>query len=145
MKALAIAMALFATTAAATTAAHAETHEVKMMNRSDGGAMVYEPSYLHIAPGDTVKFIPTDPSHNAQTIDGMIPEGAEAFRSKISQEFEVALEVPGNYGIKCTPHFGMGMVMLIQVGDDAPAPVLAEKLPKRAKDRFDEILAAMPQ
>lgn len=122
----------------------AETHEVQMYNRSDNGPMIYEPSFLSIAPGDTVRFVPTQPSHNAATIDGMIPEGAEPFKSKINEDFSVTLTVPGSYGIKCSPHFAMGMVMLIEVGD-APAPALPEDLPARARERFEAILAANPQ
>jgi len=126
------------------TPAFAETHEVQMFNRSDNGPMIYEPSFLKIAPGDTVHFIPAQPSHNAATIDGMIPEGAEPFKSKINEDFSVTLTVPGSYGIKCSPHFAMGMVMLIEVGE-APAPDLPADLPARAKERFEKILAANPQ
>lgn len=122
---------------------HAETHEVKMLNRSDNGAMIYEPSFLNIAPGDTVRFIPAQPNHNAATIDGMIPAGAEPFKSKINEDFSVTLTVPGSYGIKCSPHFAMGMVMLIQVGE-AAAPDLPADLPARARERFAKILAANP-
>ena len=64
-------------------AALAEVHEVHMLNRNDQGPMVYEPQRLRIAPGDTVRFLPTQPGHNAATIDGMIPEGAEPFLSLI--------------------------------------------------------------
>lgn len=47
---------------------------------------------------------------------------------------------PGVYGIKCTPHFAMGMVMLVQVGD-APANLdaaKAAKLPKKAQERMNK-------
>jgi pseudoazurin len=108
---------------------HAETHEVRMYNRSDNGPMIYEPSLLRIAPGDTVRFIPAQPSHNAATIDGMIPAGAEPFTSKINEDFSVTLTVPGAYGIKCSPHFAMGMVMLIEVGE-VVSPALPEDLPE---------------
>lgn len=124
---------------------HAETHEVHMFNRSDNGAMIYEPSFLRIAPGDTVRFVPTQPSHNAATIDGMIPAGAAPFKSKINEDFSVALTVPGRYGIKCSPHFAMGMVMLIEVGDEAATSDLPADLPARARERFDKILAANPR
>lgn len=43
----------------------AEVHEVKMLNRGATGSMVYEPDYLRIAPGDSVKFIATQSGHNA--------------------------------------------------------------------------------
>lgn len=133
--------ALIALLALATPAC-AETHEVKMFNRNDKGSMIYEPQYLEIAPGDTVKFLAAQPSHNAATIDGMIPEGAEPFKGGINEEIEVTLTVPGTYGIKCSPHFAMGMVMLIRVGG-GPGAELPEDLPARARQRFEEILAQM--
>ena len=119
----------------------AETHVVEMYTRSDTGPMIYEPSFLRIAPGDSVRFMPAQPSHNAATIEGMIPEGAEPFRSKIDEDFTVILTVPGSYGIRCSPHAAMGMVMLIHVGDDAET-VLPDALPSRARARFEAILAA---
>lgn len=125
------------------TVAQAETHEVKMLNRNDQGPMIYEPQHLTIAPGDTVRFLPTQPGHNAATIDGMIPEGAEPWKSKINQEFEVTLTVPGRYGIKCSPHYAMGMVMVIDVGEGAAAEIPAD-MPPRAKERINAILAQKP-
>jgi len=122
----------------------AQTHDVKMFNRSDSGPMTYEPAFLQIAPGDTVRFLPAQSNHNATTIEGMIPKGATPFKSKINETFSVTLTVPGSYGIKCSPHFAMGMVMLIEVGE-ASAPVLPADLPARARTRFEAILAAHPQ
>ncbi|MDF3605228.1 pseudoazurin [Paracoccus sp. DMF-8] len=119
--------------------AWAEVHEVRMLNRNDQGPMIYEPQFLRIAPGDSVRFLPTQPGHNAATIDEMLPEGAAPFRSKINQEFGVAFDIPGTYGIKCSPHYAMGMVMVVQVGDDAVATI-PEGLPKRAADRFQSIV-----
>lgn len=119
----------------------AETYEVGMYNRNDRGPMIYEPDFLHIQPGDSVRFIPTQPSHNAATIDGMIPEGAVPFKSRINEDFTVTLTEPGSYGIKCSPHYAMGMVMLIQVGEAAGAE-LPEDLPARARARFEAILKA---
>jgi len=129
---------------AAATPALAETHEVRMYNRTESGAMLYDPAFLRIAPGDSVRFIPEQPSHNAATIAGMIPAGAAPFKSGINEDFTVTLTVPGQYGIKCSPHFAMGMVMLIEVGR-APAPVFPPDLPPRARQRFDAILAARPE
>ncbi len=135
------ALALLALALAAPAAA--ETHEVRMFNRSDAGPMIYEPQFLRVAPGDTVRFTPAQPSHNAATIEGMIPEGAAPFRSGINETFEVTLTVPGSYGIKCSPHFAMGMVMLIEVGAGAAHDLPAD-LPPRAKERFAQILAERP-
>lgn len=134
--ALVVALALLTPTAPA----WAETHEVRMLNRNAEGPMIYEPQFLRIAPGDSVRFLPTQPGHNAASIDDMLPEGATPFRSAINEEFEVRFDAPGSYGIKCSPHYAMGMVMLIQVGEGAVSP-LPEGLPARAADRFESILS----
>ncbi|OLS60421.1 pseudoazurin [Pseudomonas putida] len=115
----------------------AEVHEVKMLNRGADGAMVYEPDHLHIAPGDSVRFLPTQASHNVASLPGLLPAGAQAFKSKLSQPFEQTFSVPGLYGIQCVPHLAMGMVMLIQVGDSAvDKTALPEGLPARATARL---------
>ncbi|OLU35370.1 pseudoazurin [Pseudomonas sp. PA27(2017)] len=123
------------------TAALAEVHEVKMLNRGASGPMVYEPDYLAIAPGDTVKFIATQPSHNAASLPGFLPDGAEPFKGRINEEVEVKFDVPGFYGIQCIPHLAMGMVMLIQVGETPLSDVqIPASLPARAKQRFEQIV-----
>lgn len=98
-------------------AAHAADHQVQMLNKGEKGAMVFQPDYIAAAPGDTITFIPTDKSHDAQSIKGMIPEGVEPFKGKINQEVTVTVDKEGIYGVKCTPHYGMGMVALIVVGE----------------------------
>lgn len=124
----------------------AEVHEVKMLNRGETGAMVYEPDFLRIAPGDTVVFRATHPSHNAATIPGMLPEGAPKHLGKINQEIEMTLTATGTYGIKCSPHFTMGMVMLIEVGDGSPdIAALPADLPPMAAERFRSIIARADQ
>ncbi|MBZ5487715.1 pseudoazurin [Halomonas aquamarina] len=119
----------------------ADTHTVEMLNRNVTGAMPFAPDYLIVQPGDTVKFVATSPGHNAATIDGMIPEGGEAFVGNINEEIEVTLNAEGLWGIKCSPHYTMGMVMLIQVGNTAATEAdLPESLPPAARLRFEEIL-----
>lgn len=137
-------IALAATMAFAGTAFAAE-HEVLMLNKGTKGAMVFEPDYVEAAPGDTIRFVPTDKSHNAELIKGMIPAGAAEFKGKINQEIVYEVTDEGLYGVKCTPHYGMGMAMLISVG----APVNLEearavKHPGKAKKLFEELLAAVP-
>jgi pseudoazurin len=123
--------------------ASAAEYEVQMLNKgTDKQTMVFDPPFLHVQPGDTVRFVPTDKGHNAEAIPGMIPMGAEAFKGKASEEIAVTLTVPGIYGYRCTPHFGMGMVGLIEVGDGASgvAPAAAVKLPPMAEKRMKELL-----
>lgn len=134
-KTLILATALFTLTAVPALAANFEVH---MLNKGAAGTMVFEPSALKVAPGDTVTFIPTDKGHNAETIKDMLPEGAESFKGAVGKEVVVTFTAEGVYGVKCAPHLGMGMVALIQVGD-APANVdaaKAAKLPKKAAERM---------
>ena len=126
--------------------ASAEVIEVKMLNKgSDGQTMVFEPAFIKAQPGDVVKFIPTDKSHNVELWKEMLPEGVEQVKGKINQELDITVTAEGLYGVKCTPHFAMGMVALIQVGDgpyDAE-PLKTVKMPKKAAERmaplFDQV------
>lgn len=124
-------------------AASAVEHEIRMLNKGADGAMVFEPGFLRVAPGDTVRFIGQDKGHNAETIPGLIPEGATPFKGKLNQDIAVIFDQPGLYGVKCLPHLPMGMVAMIQVG---PAPanleaVRAAKLPKKAQERLEAALS----
>ncbi len=126
-------------------AATAETFEVKMLNKGEAGRMIFEPAALRVAIGDTVKFVAVDKGHNAETVKGMIPEGADAFGGKINEEIEVTLTEPGFYGVQCKPHYAMGMVMVIAVGDADAAPdsFLEGRIPKKAGARFEEALSGL--
>lgn len=119
--------------------AFAAEHEVKMLNKGEAGMMVFEPDYIRAEPGDVIRFVPTDKSHNAESIKEILPEGVETFKSKINDEFELTVTEPGLYGVKCTPHYAMGMVALIQVGDDTANLEAAQttKMPKKARERLD--------
>ena len=124
-------------------AGFAAEHEVLMLNKGAAGTMVFEPAFVKAEPGDTIHFIPTDKSHNVEAIRDILPEGVEVFKSKINEEYVLTVTEPGLYGVKCTPHFAMGMVALIQVGD-APANLEAAqtaKLPKKARERLDAEIA----
>ena len=101
--------------------AAAETmHEIEMLNFHPDNRreqMIFRPAVLQIEPGDTARFLATDRSHNAQSIDGMTPAGAEPFRGRINEEIEVTFETEGTYGYVCQPHQTMGMIGFILVGD----------------------------
>src|SRR5436190_13892321 len=89
---------------------------VKMLNKGAEGMMVFEPALIKVAPGDTVKFVATDKGHNAETIKGMLPDGAATFIGKNGEDIAVKFDQAGIYGVKCAPHYGMGMVAMIVVG-----------------------------
>jgi pseudoazurin len=97
--------------------ARAAEVEVRLLNKGADGAMVFEPAFVKVASGDTVKFVSTDKGHNAESIKGMLPEGATPFVGKNNEDIAVKFEQEGVYGIKCLPHYGMGMVAMIVVGN----------------------------
>lgn len=142
MRAMIIAAAVLGVVGTST-AAMAEIYGVEMLNRGpDGGNMVYSPGFLQIQPGDTVKFVASDRGHNVVSIEGAIPEGAEPFKGGINEEIEVSFEVPGVYAYKCTPHYGMGMVGVIVVGEDTSNldEVAEQRYPGRSKQTIVELL-----
>ena len=113
--------------------------EVKMLNKGESGVMVYEPSFVQAQPGDTVHFVATDKSHDVESVKGMLPEGVEPFKGKINENFDLTVTTEGVYGVKCTPHYPLGMVTLVAVGDPASnlEAAKAVKNPKKAQERFD--------
>jgi pseudoazurin len=118
-------------------AASAAEVEVKMLNKGTDGVMVFEPALVKINPGDTVKFLASDKGHNAEVIDGMLPEGGQKFVGKINEEVAITFDKPGVYGYKCKPHYGMGMVGMIVVGDATNVDQAKEaKHPGKAKQAF---------
>ena len=121
----------------------AADHEVRMVNKdSEGRTMQFEPAFLKIAPGDTVTFIADNPGHNSESIEGAIPEGATAWKGRINEEISVTFDTEGLYAYKCLPHFGMGMVGLIQVGEDTSnlEDVQGARYPGKAAARMEELL-----
>ena len=117
MKKIAMLAAAAAAVLVLSGSARAAEVEVKLLNKgTDGVLMVFEPAFVKIAPGDTVKFVSTDKGHNAETIKGMLPEGATPFVGKNDEDIAVKFEQEGVYGVKCLPHYGMGMVAMVVVG-----------------------------
>jgi len=133
-------LAIAAALAAAGTAQAAD-HEIRMLNRGEKGTMVFEPAFVEAQPGDTIHFIAADKGHNAETIKGMLPDGVEGFKGKINQDIAYQVEAEGIYGIKCAPHYGMGMVAIIRVGEPVnAAEAQAVRHPGRAAAVMGELL-----
>jgi pseudoazurin len=120
-------------TLALTAPAMAAEHTVKMLNRGEAGLMVFEPAYLQVEPGDTVTFEPTDKGHNTETIPGMVPDGAEGFKGEFNQAISVTFETEGVYGYKCLPHYVLGMVGVVVVGDPSANVEAAKAVKQRGK------------
>jgi pseudoazurin len=119
---------------------------VKTLNSGPGGAMVFDPAFVTLAPGDTIKLVPTDKGHNIETIKGMAPEGAPVVKTVVGKEETLTFDKPGIYGFKCSPHYLMGMVALVVVGGDRSNLEAAKAVQhgKLAQKRFDPLFAQVP-
>ena len=125
-------------------AANAEI-EVKMLDKGTDGVMVFEPALVKIEPGDTVKFVATSKGHNAETIKGMQPTEATPFVGKLNQDLAVTFDKPGVYGVKCLPHYAMGMVALVVVGSPVnKEEAMAVTHPGKAKQVFATLFGKLP-
>lgn len=99
----------------ASTALAAE-HQVQMLNKGpDGQRNWFEPAIVMAEPGDTIKFVAVDKGHNSEGL--VVPEGASEWKGKINEELVITVDSPGVYAYKCTPHFGLGMIGFVVVGD----------------------------
>ena len=129
--------------ATAASAALAAEHEIKIKNTNGKGKfMVFEPEFLKVEPGDTVKFVLVDKNHNAEAITEVWPEGVEPLKGEMNQDAEFVVEKPGIYGIKCHPHYTMGMVALIVAGEPTNKDQFkAFSAPGGAKKRWAELAA----
>jgi pseudoazurin len=129
----------------------AAEHTVEMKNKGEGGMMVFEPSVVNVAVGDTVKFVSTNPGHNSESVEGLIPEGATPWKGAIGQDIEVTVDKEGVYVFKCAPHQPMSMVGVIVAGK----PTNLDKIKADAeafkatlvmkKDRLDTYLGQIQQ
>jgi pseudoazurin len=117
---------------------------VQMKNQGAAGMMVFEPAYVQAKIGDTVHFVPTDSGHNAEPIPGMLPDGVTEPAGAMGKEYVLTLSKPGLYGIRCKPHYSMGMIALVKVGKGASpnaAAAAAVKMPPLAAKRMNPMLA----
>lgn len=98
------------------------------------------------APGDTIKFVAVDQFHNAETILEIWPEGAAPFQGELSKDVTLTFKKEGVYGIKCLPHFLMGMMALVLVGKPVNiSQVTSFKPPAPAAKRFEALAAQLPK
>lgn len=119
----------------------AAEHEVQMLNEGpEGQRNWFDPAVVYAQPGDTIRFVATDKGHNSTAV--AVPDGAEEWKGKLSQDISVTLDVPGLYSYKCTPHFGLGMVGLVAVGDPSInfEAVKSARYPGKARQVMAELL-----
>lgn len=111
----------------ASSSALADEHVVQ------GVVTQWKPLVTFAQPGDTIKFMNMI-GHDTETIEGMVPDGATTWKSKLGEEgFSAKVDTEGAYVYKCNPHISTGMVGVIVVGDANPPhnlPQVEENLVK---------------
>jgi pseudoazurin len=126
-----------------TVAAFAETIEVQMLNTNDAGdKMVFSQELIRAEVGDVIRFVPTDRSHNAESVKDALPEGQEAFKGKMNNEVEYLVTETGLTAVVCQPHQTMGMVALIVVGSDVSnaQDILDARVRGKGKDKIKALV-----
>ena len=93
--------------------AHAEDHVVLSQVTN------FKPLVVFAQSGDTITWTNMI-GHDTASIDGMIPDGAQPWQSKLGIQYTITVEQDGAYIYKCTPHIATGMVGAIVVGDAQP-------------------------
>lgn len=113
---------------------------VKTLDSGADDMMVFEPTLVKLAAGDSIRFASTDKGYNAELIKGMAPEGAATFKTVVGKEEVVTFDKPGVYGIKCAPHYIMGMIGLVVGGTSRrtstpPRPSPTARSPRSGSSR----------
>lgn len=74
----------------------------------------------------------------------MIPEGAQLFEGRMSQDVKVSFTVPGVYVVACRPHTAMGMVAVIVVGEPVNlSRIDPGRLTGKARGKLESLLATL--
>ena len=111
-------------------------HTVEMLSSSNGQMMVFKPAVLQINPGDTVTWKATNPGHNTASINEMSPDSSLQWDGKINEELKITFTKEGVYGYKCTPHYILGMVGIVSVGDNTTNLSSASEYASEAEKKF---------
>ncbi|WP_420414371.1 plastocyanin/azurin family copper-binding protein [Roseibium sp.] len=114
----------FSVLLAADSSPYAESFEVDQV--IDLSAMTpedvyrFDPDYLWIEPGDSIRFLNSTGNHTVTSIEGIWPEGAEHVNIEHKAKADVVFEKPGLYGFRCKVHGRHGMYALVVVGSPEP-------------------------
>ena len=92
--------------------------EIQMYTRDPDnptGMQVFKPKLVTANVGDTVTFVPTDPTHQSSSLPSMVPDGVAGWEGEINQAVSYVLPKAGIYGYQCVPHYAAGMIGMIIV------------------------------
>ena len=96
-----------------TLAAQAYATEIQM---GSNGNLVFDPSELTVAAGDTVTFVNNDlPPHNVVFVNGHDELSHPDLNFVKGDTVEITFDEPGEYEFQCEPHAGAGMKGVIHV------------------------------
>ena len=114
---------------------------MKSLDRSSTGFFVFSPDFVRIMPGDAIDFVASNKGHQVHSVPGMIPEGAQPFDAKMSEDIKVTFTMSGVYEIACRPHTTMGMIGIVLVGDPININKLdPSSLPAKARSKLETLL-----
>jgi pseudoazurin len=104
---------------------NAKEHTVKLLTQGDNGKMMFfEPMFVKISVGDTINFVPSDASHNAQSFS--VPSEKSSLSTPYGKATKVTFTEAGAVLVKCLPHFALGMIAVVQVGDNVDSTKVNE-------------------
>lgn len=124
-----------AATAATTVAAEEDTDENGGVEEIEIGDNYFDPDYLEIEPGTTVRWVWVgDILHNVEPTGQPDDANWEGHTDLIDEgEYEHTFEVLGTYEYTCTPHPGMdGVIEVVEEVADAPAEPIGPLVPDEA-------------
>jgi len=76
---------------------------------------VFKPRLVSAQVGDTIRFIPTESSHQSSSIASMLPDASNGWEGEVNKEISYTIPAPGIYGFQCVPHYAAGMVGVVIV------------------------------
>ncbi|WP_421781364.1 plastocyanin/azurin family copper-binding protein [Kiloniella litopenaei] len=128
---------------------HAENHNIDQV--IDLNALTpeeiyrFDPNYLWIEPGDTIRFLNSTGNHTVTSINGMWPKGAPLVKIEHKSVANVTFDIPGIYGFKCKVHGRHGMYALIVVGspDSNINDLEFSNIGKLGREVFENLLKRM--
>ena len=118
---------------------------VETLNNKDGEMYVYSSKVVKVAVGDVVTWKATNAGHNAVFVPKAFPEGATPLEGMLSKDVSYTFDKPGIYMVKCNPHYGLGMLQAVVVGNDMSnlEQVKAASYPGKSKSVADAIFAEL--
>ena len=127
--------------------ANASEITVNILNRDPKTniSFLYNPGVVRVATGDTVNWVSSNTMHNVSFVSGGVPAGVPAFTSGFQKQISYKFSKPGIYFYKCGPHFSLGMVGVVVVGNDRSNLAALSKLdlPMAAKQRLNSFMGEL--